>query len=142
MDHEMKDRRVDARFDPPASAGRRATLRPGCTVMLVNVSAGGVLVRSPRPVRPGGRVHLQVQMPGDRLGLVALVVRCAVWSLCATDGVTYEAALKFDQRVEWHRAAPTRRVQPVPEHVRPTGTDGGTGIPAESVAASRTRGHR
>ena len=59
VDQPLTDRRIDARFPPPARAATRATLRPGCPVVLVDFSAGGALVEASRPLRPGARVHLQ-----------------------------------------------------------------------------------
>ncbi len=107
MDSKMSDRRVDARFDPPAVADLQATVRPGCAVILVDVSAGGALVQAPRPLRPGSKVHLQVNAGSQRLAIPGQVVRCAVWSLHPLDGVFYRGALRFDERVEWRWAAPT-----------------------------------
>ncbi len=115
MDSKMSDRRGDARFDPPAVADLQATVRPGCAVILVDVSAGGALVQAPRPLRPGSKVHLQVNAGSQRLAIPGQVVRCAVWSLHPLDGVFYRGALKFDERVEWRWAAPTGGVKPAAE---------------------------
>ena len=107
MDSKVADRRVDARFDPPAVPGLQATLRPGCAVVLVDVSGGGALVQAPRPLRPGAKVHLQVTAGSHRLAIPAQVVRCAVWSLHPLEGVFYRGALQFDERVEWRWAVPS-----------------------------------
>ena len=109
MDSEVVDRRIDARFDPPAVADLQATVRPGCAVVLVDVSAGGALVQGPRPIRPGSKVHLQVTAGPHRLAIPAHVLRCSVWSLHPLDGVFYRGALKFDERVEWRWAQLTGR---------------------------------
>jgi hypothetical protein len=111
MDSEVADRRFDARFDPPAVPELRATVRPGCAVKLVDVSAGGALVQAPRPMRPGARVHLQVTAGSQRLAIPAQVLRCSVWSLHPEHGVTYRGALIFDERVEWHGAELAGRPQ-------------------------------
>jgi hypothetical protein len=142
MDHKMTDRRAIARFPPPVAAGVRATLRPGCAVILVNVSAAGALIAAPRPLRPGSVVHLQVSTPVARFALAAHVLRCMVSSLDPLGGVTYHGAVRFEHSVEWRWAEATRRVQPVPEHVRPTGTDDGKRRPTwrgaeHSVARER-----
>ncbi len=100
MDSQIADRRSAARFAPKQS-GTHATLRPGCAITLVDVSAGGALVQAVRPLRPGARVHLQVMKASRRLTIAAHVVRCAVWSLDPLAGVTYRGALKFEQTVEW-----------------------------------------
>ena len=101
MEQQVGDRRHDARFVPPAAATSRATLRPGCVVALVDVSAGGALIEAPRPLRPGARVHLQVTTAARTFAIAAQVTRCLVWSLDPIDGVTYRGALRFEQRIDW-----------------------------------------
>lgn len=99
MDQPVTDRRVDARF--PADTGpARATLRPGCLVVVIDWSAGGALVEAAKPLRPGSRVHLQVVLERRTLALAAHVLRCAVWALDPAEGVTYRGALKFEDRCE------------------------------------------
>ena len=101
MDQPLTDRRSHARFPPPSYDATRATLRPGCSVLLVDVSAGGALIEASRPLRPGARVHLQLVTPGRTFALSACVLRCAVWSLDPFEGVTYLGALMFEERCEW-----------------------------------------
>jgi hypothetical protein len=134
MDHQVKDRRVVARFPPPAAAGVRVTLRPGCAVVLVNVSAAGALIAAPRPLRPGSVVHLQVITPVARLAIAAQVLRCMVSSLDPLGGVTYQGAVRFEHSVEWRWEEATRRVHTMPEHVRPTGTNDGKRRPTGRIA--------
>jgi hypothetical protein len=104
----VEERRRDARFDAEVVGSPRATVRPGCTVTFVDLSAGGALVQAGRPLRPGARVHLQFHRGSRRLTLAAHVQRCAVWALDADHGVTYRAALQFEHRcqavweAEWH----------------------------------------
>ena len=94
----VEDRRLDARFGGEVLGSARATVRPGCTVTLIDLSAGGALVQAGRPLRPGARVHLQFHRGSRRLTLAAHVQRCAVWALDADRGVTYRAALQFEHR--------------------------------------------
>jgi hypothetical protein len=129
----MKDRRQDGRLAPPKRTEVRATLRPGCIALLVDVSAGGALVQAPRPLRPGARLHVQVGVGGRRFEVTARVVRCLVWSLDPVAGVTYRGALRFDQRVDWGWAEATRRVQPVPVHDGPTVTGNGKRLPVKAA---------
>ncbi|MBA2301726.1 MAG: PilZ domain-containing protein [Acidobacteria bacterium] len=129
MDHELKDRRLEGRFVPPTRGHVRATLRPGCGIVLVDVSESGALIEAPRPLRPGARVHLQVVTTTRRFAMAANVLRCVVWSLDSEDGAMYRGALRFDQRVDWGWAEATRRVQVVPEHTGPKGTREGKRIP-------------
>ncbi len=100
MEHPVADRRANVRFLPPPRAAGRATLRPGCIVTLLDVSAGGVFVEALRPLRPGARVHLQLVTAARTFLLTAHVLRCAVWSLDPDDGATYRGALEFEERCE------------------------------------------
>ena len=77
MDQPLTDRRVDARFALPRTTITRATLRPGCAVRVVNLSAGGALVQADQPIRPGARVHVQIVTTVRAFALVARVLRCA-----------------------------------------------------------------
>ena len=101
-----------------------ATLRPGTTVVLVNLSMGGALVHSERLLHPRSRVQSQLGSPLVNATIAARVLRCSVAAIGA-GGVTYSAALKFDvpcelpwepQRsegwltsVRWRRFGPWRR---------------------------------
>jgi hypothetical protein len=100
MDQPLVDRRVDARFAQPAIAHTQAILRPGYVVSLIDLSSGGAMIQGPRPLRPGARVHLQLVIGSRRLALGAQVLRCAVASLDAGQGVQYRGALKFDHRCD------------------------------------------
>jgi hypothetical protein len=94
------ERRGDARYAPPLLHATRATLRPGCPVVIVNVSAGGALLEAVRPLRPGARVHLQLVTQVRTFVVAAHVLRCAVWALDGVDGPRYRGALRFEQRCE------------------------------------------
>lgn len=113
MDQPLTDRRSDARF-PPRRGATRATLRPGCPVLLVDLSAGGALVQAGRPLRPGARIHLQLVTEVRTFVLTARVLRCAVWSLDPHDGVTYRGALKFEDRCERFWDAETTGAPAIP----------------------------
>jgi hypothetical protein len=95
----MIERRRDSRFGEPVIARVRALLRPGRPVMLVNLSAGGALIESQRPLRPGSNVHLQLVLDDRSLGLAARVLRCAVGAIAAA-GVRYRGAVAFEARCE------------------------------------------
>jgi len=101
MAQPLTDRRADARFGQPVIADTKAILRPGYAVSLVDLSSGGALIQGPRPLRPGARVHLQLQTGAKRLGLAAQVLRCSVASLDSGSGVQYRGALRFDHRCDW-----------------------------------------
>jgi hypothetical protein len=70
-------------------------------------------------------VHLQVSTSSRPFAIDAHVLRCAVWALDPLAGVTYRGAVKFEHRVEWCWAEPTRCVQPMREHNRPATWHGG-----------------
>ena len=106
-----RERRTDARFGADVIGGARATLRPACTVVLIDLSAGGALVQSTRPLRPGARVHVQLQRGPRQFALAAHVLRCAVWALDADAGVTYRGALQFEHRCEAIWEPETRRTR-------------------------------
>lgn len=95
------ERRRTLRLPPPARHTITATVRPGCVVSLRNISAEGALVQASRPLRPGGRVYLQVLCREQRLSVSATVVRCSVAALHPLDGISYAGALRFDEQVEW-----------------------------------------
>ena len=136
MDHQVSERRRDARFAPPAAVPSRATVRPGCAVSLVDVSAGGALIEAPRPLRPGARVHLQVTTSAKTFAIAALVTRCMVWSLDPIDGVTYRGALKFEHHIEWAWGDPTRDGYAGHESDRPSTRARGHRLPEERGANS------
>jgi hypothetical protein len=124
VDQQVIDRRADARV--ALSASVRVTLRPGCSVRIIDVSPGGALVQGERPLRPGARVHMHVVTNARTLALTVRVLRCAVWTLHPQDGVIYRGALQFDSRCEpfWE-----------PE------THSGTGVPGAAMPDARRRGH-
>lgn len=129
MDHPLTDRRQDTRFLPPLLGDTRATIRPGCDVSLVNLSAGGALVHGGRPLRPGSRVHLQVTTPARTFGLAAHVVRCTVWALNPVDGVTYQGAIRFEHRCDLFWEGATLAGSLIPTSVKSSVPDSGKTLP-------------
>ena len=115
MGQPLRDRRSDPRFEWSSEDVTRATLRPGCTVHVVDVSAGGALVEAERPLRPGARVHVQIVTKVGAFALVANVLRCEVWMLDASQGVTYRGALQFEERCHflWEQGTLLGSVVPV-----------------------------
>ncbi len=124
MDQPLTDRRIDARIALPRTTITRATLRPGCAVRVVNLSASGALVQADQPIRPGARVHFQMVTTVRAFALVARVLRCAVWTLDPHDGATYRGALQFEDRCESFWEAETQPGSEIPcmsKHDRPSG---------------------
>lgn len=93
------DRRL-ARRTPADAFGVAdvAVIRPGLSVAVIEISAGGALVASKTPIRPGARTELTLEAPGGRRWLVGVhVLRCWV---AALDPVRYHCAMCFDDRAE------------------------------------------
>jgi hypothetical protein len=104
------DRRKQARM---AAQGAAALMRPGQRLVVIDVSASGALVEGGRPLRPGS--DIEVQLEGDaRSGMVAAhVTRCSVAALHGESGITYRAALAFNQACDWVREILTPKGYPV-----------------------------
>lgn len=100
MGQLVKDRRRDPRYAWPREEISQATLRPGCVVSVVDLSACGALVQSSRPLRPGARLHFHLVLRQRRFGLIARVLRCAVWTIDSPEGVAYRGALQFEEPCE------------------------------------------
>ncbi len=130
MEQQVIDRRGDGRFPLPSQANARATLRPGCPVELVDMSAGGALVDAPRPLRPGARVHVQVATPHRAFAIAAHVTRCMVWALDPLEGIRYRGALRFDHRIEWNWGEPARLGMRCPGLDDPQNAQSGTDYPS------------
>jgi hypothetical protein len=100
VDIPLSDRRAHVRYSGTVAGIAQATLRPGRGIRVVDVSRGGALVETDRPLRPGSPVHLRLD-PLHRTAIVttAVVLRCAVWTLVPEAGVVYRGALRFDESV-------------------------------------------
>jgi hypothetical protein len=95
------NRRGDARSCGPTARSISARIRGGQEITVINVSASGALIEGTRPLRPGARVDVHLSMDVRRVVLAAHVARCLVAAIDADRGITYQAALSFDQRFEW-----------------------------------------
>ena len=97
MSHQT-DRRRDPRR---RTTDMRARMRPGHHLVVIDVSAGGALVEAGRPLRPGSQVEVQMESVDRRGRLAARVVRCTVAAIHPESGVTYQAALSFNESCDW-----------------------------------------
>lgn len=70
-------------------------MRPGREITVVNMTARGVLVRTPARVLPGKRVDLHLRGTGGRWSVGGRVVRCRIVALSP---LCYEAAIELDER--------------------------------------------
>ena len=98
MDNAVIERRKDKRCTAAALRVSLATLRPGRHVRVVDLSPAGVLVQSDRPLRPGSRVQIRLVLATSTVSVAAHIVRCTVNAIHPEYGVTYRAALHFDER--------------------------------------------
>ena len=106
MDNPVTERRCEPRLPALALQIDRATLRPGCPVDLVDLSANGAQVESSTAMRPGSRIHVRLTARNRTLAVAAIVVRCSVWTL-DPEAITYRAALRFEEecRSFWEEQA-------------------------------------
>jgi len=130
VDQPLTERRIDARFILPHTSITRATLRPGCAVHVVDLSARGALVQAGQPLRPGARVHFQLVTTERAFALVGRILRCAVWTLDAERGATYRGALHFEERCEFSGEYATLDEAELPFISGPDGRAGRQAIPA------------
>jgi hypothetical protein len=141
VDQSVTDRRHDTRFMPPLLGDTRATIRPGCLVSLVNLSAGGALIHAARPLRPGSRIHVQVATRLRTFAVAAHVLRCVVAELDAVTGVTYQGAIRFEQRCDLFWEGTTLAGASVPAHAKSSAAGVGKPIPRLAIP-TRADGRR
>ena len=140
MEHVVVDRRAEPRFPVPSNLEVRVTLRPGCSATLIEVCGRGALIEVPRPLRPGGRVHVQVTTPQRVFGIAAQVIRCMVCSLDPLEGARFRGALRFEQRIEWTWGDPRRLGHVVPVSTRPNAAPDGHDLPEAGPVVGRLLG--
>lgn len=97
-----------------------ARVRPGHSVMVIDVSAGGASIEISQRLLPGSAVDLQINTAHRRTILRGRVLRCAVTCLQSTS-VSYRAAIAFDRQWPcflesgWSEyPVPTSEVRPTP----------------------------
>ena len=77
-----------------------AVLRPGQTVLLVNITSRAALVESDARLRPGAHTELQLAMQGRRTVIKGRLDRCHVSTL---DPLRYRGVLMFEQRLDFEK---------------------------------------
>jgi len=88
------DRRHMRRIRPQDTCWRSvAVLRPGIEVEILDLSAGGVRITSPKRMKPGARAEIQLLGPMRRT-LFARIGRCRVMAIAP---MRYEGALVFEE---------------------------------------------
>ena len=129
MDFEVGERRESHRFAPPAAVNLHVTMRPGCHVVLVDVTDRGALIEAPRPLRPGATIQLTVTADAARYALTARVLRCTVAVLEPAGGVTYRGGLAFESPVRWPWTSTSHEPLAPHGHRRPKRRETGNALP-------------
>lgn len=140
MGQPIKDRRTDLRYGWPPADISHATLRPGYVVHLVDLSAGGALVQTRRALRPGARVHFNLVLRERSFGLSARVLRCVVWTLDWSEGISYRGALQFEERCELLREMATHGGSDISVCSASAKSEQGIGVPTEDESHVTCRG--
>jgi hypothetical protein len=92
-----------------------ARVRPGYRLVVIDLSVRGALVEAGRPLRPGSRVDVHLECDARRGMVAARVLRCSVAAIDSESGVTYRAALSFNEICEWVREAMPPRGSDLPD---------------------------
>jgi len=132
------ERRRDERV---SGRGLRARVRPGYRLLIIDLSCSGALVEAGRPLRPGSYVDLHLESEARAAMVAARVVRCAVAAIDSEIGVTYRAALCFNESCDWVREALPpggHGIPPEPADEGAGSTAGGDRIPGGRDEAIRT----
>lgn len=123
----MHERRGEPRL---AADGVRARVRLGPRLVVLDVTARGALVEGPHPLRPGSRIDLHLETDARRDMVAARVTRCGVVAIHPESGVTYRAALWFNESCDWVREAATHSGYGLPAASDPGQGAGGEPLPA------------
>jgi hypothetical protein len=107
----------------------QARVRPGQRLVIIDLSACGALVEAGKPLRPGARVELHLESERWRRLFPALVVRCVVAAINPEAGVTYRAALAFDEASDCIRELLTRSGFGVPNEQGICDDEAGHSVP-------------
>jgi hypothetical protein len=75
-------------------------IRPGRSVRLVDVSAGGALIETAHRLLPGGTVALQLEGAERRISINGRLLRCAI-ARVRPHAIAYRGAICFDDPLPW-----------------------------------------
>jgi hypothetical protein len=101
MSDSPQDRRRSRRFGRGDHGIVSARVRPGHSVSVVDVSAGGALVEGEYRLMPGAVVELHLETGRERASIRGRVLRCAVARL-RPSSVCYRGAIGFDRHLPWY----------------------------------------
>lgn len=126
----MNERRTYCRVSGAMVSDTTVRVRPGLDAALMNLCARGALIELRRPMAPGIHADLQFSRGEGRIAVGALVLRCSVRAVTALDGVTYQAALLFDEPCVFERATTARDGYLVPDRSDAIPIGHGSNLPA------------
>jgi hypothetical protein len=122
----MHERRGEPRL---AAEGVRARVRLGPRLVVLDVTSRGALVEGAHPLRPGSRIDVHLETDARRDMVAARVTRCGVVAIDPETGVTYRAALSFNESCEWVREVATHSGYGLPVASDPGQGAGGELLP-------------
>ena len=88
----------ERRSERRRSACSDALLRPGQSVLLLNINSRAALVESDARLRPGALTEMQLAMHGRRTSIKGRLDRCHVSAL---EPLRYRGVLVFEERLEF-----------------------------------------
>lgn len=98
----LSSRAVDRRREPRRAGGgsrfdKRAVLRPGQPVILINITTRAALVESGTRLRPGAFTEMQLAGVGTRASVKGRLDRCYV---AALEPLRYRGVVLFEQPID------------------------------------------
>ncbi len=109
----------------------KARVRPGCEVVVVDLSSSGALVEAPWRFKPGSRCEVSLNLAGADTIVRAAVVRCFVARLERLAPVRYRAALNFECSVKVPERVDVLNGYQLPVDETPRAGSGVVGTPTD-----------
>jgi hypothetical protein len=113
--------------------GSAVCVRPGLAGCVLNLSQAGALIEVRHPLAPGAHVQLQISEQQTRTTIRAVVLRSSVRTIAALEGVTYQAALLFDEPYQGSREHDAQRGYFVPAGQVTFENTSGSELPADQA---------
>src|SRR5450759_629505 len=129
---------LERRREPRVTGvGLRARVRPGYRLVVIDLNCCGALVEAGRPLRPGAPTCTWKATRGAGWWPHAWS-RCAVAAIDSESGVTYRAALAFNEPCEWVSEALTQSGYGVHSQASSQDLADGEPIPRSRAAGAKT----
>ena len=81
-----------------------ARVRPGHQASIIDISAHGTRIETPRRLLPGAPIELHLETACERVVVRGRVLRCSVTTVLAS-GIWYIGAVHFDRSLSWMAVA-------------------------------------